>query len=195
MPVNDAERLPTTTAAAPAADGPWETCEIIREEVGGGFLTSSVRFVADAVGPNGRYQAATSPVFKIDTSANLEDPGGRTAGRGADAALGALVSALVRGGWEPQETRGQYWYSHRLRRRATAAAHGVATPVVVAGRKSLGAAYAVWLVLGLLGGHRYYLGRTGTGLLQTLTLGGLGVWWLLDLLLLPGMVRRANGER
>lgn len=54
-------------------------------------------------------------------------------------------------------------------------------------------AYLLWLLLGLVGGHRYYLGRTKTALLQTLTVGGPGMWWLLDLALLPGMLRDANG--
>lgn len=56
--------------------------------------------------------------------------------------------------------------------------------------KSLVTAYVLWLLTGLLGGHRYYLGRRKTGLLQTLTLGGLGLWWLLDLFLVPGMARK-----
>ena len=189
-----ADSQSTTHGTVPlVADGRWETCEVIREEVKGGFLSATVRFVADAVGPTGRYQAGTSPAFKLDGNASLEDPGARGGVRGADPALGALVSALVRGGWEPLETRGQYWSSHRLRRRAPPAARGGTASVAAAGGKSLGVAYAFWLVLGLLGGHRYYLARTGTGLLQTLTLGGLGVWWLVDLVFLPGMVRRANG--
>jgi hypothetical protein len=55
--------------------------------------------------------------------------------------------------------------------------------------KSMATAYALWLLLGLLGGHRYYLGRTKSAVLMTLTLGGVGVWWLIDAFLLPGMVK------
>lgn len=58
--------------------------------------------------------------------------------------------------------------------------------------KKTGVAYIIWLVLGLIGGHRYYLGRWATGLLMTVTVGGLGVWWLIDAFLLPGMVRKVN---
>jgi hypothetical protein len=58
--------------------------------------------------------------------------------------------------------------------------------------KSKPVAFALWLVLGLLGGHRYYLGRVGSGVLMTITIGGLGVWWLLDLFLLSGMVDKRN---
>jgi TM2 domain-containing membrane protein YozV len=43
------------------------------------------------------------------------------------------------------------------------------------------------LVLAVLGGlfgvDRLYLGRIGSGLAKLMTLGGLGTWWLFDLLL------------
>ncbi len=47
-----------------------------------------------------------------------------------------------------------------------------------------------WLTLflltffvGVLGVHRFYVGKIGTGFLMLLTLGGLGVWFLVDLIL------------
>lgn len=39
-------------------------------------------------------------------------------------------------------------------------------------------------LFGVLGVHRFYVGKVATGLLQLLTIGGLGLWWLLDLLVI-----------
>ncbi|NTV29294.1 MAG: TM2 domain-containing protein [Candidatus Omnitrophica bacterium] len=50
-------------------------------------------------------------------------------------------------------------------------------------------------VLGFLGVHRYYAGKVGTGLLMLVTLGGLGVWWLIDLIFIGcGSFRDKNGK-
>lgn len=38
--------------------------------------------------------------------------------------------------------------------------------------------------LGCFGAHRFYVGKTGTAILQILTLGGLGIWSLVDFILL-----------
>ena len=37
-------------------------------------------------------------------------------------------------------------------------------------------------VVGVLGIHRFYLGYTGIGIAQLLTLGGCGIWSLIDLI-------------
>ena len=34
---------------------------------------------------------------------------------------------------------------------------------------------------GFYGAHRFYVGKIGTGILMVLTLGGLGIWWIVDL--------------
>jgi hypothetical protein len=40
------------------------------------------------------------------------------------------------------------------------------------------------MLLGPFGAHRFFVGKIGTGILQLLTLGGLGVWVLIDLVLI-----------
>ncbi|MCB4805047.1 TM2 domain-containing membrane protein YozV [Methylobacterium brachiatum] len=52
-------------------------------------------------------------------------------------------------------------------------------------------AYVLWFFLGAFSAHRFYLGRTGTAILQILLnciLVGF-IWVVLDLFLIPGMVR------
>jgi TM2 domain-containing membrane protein YozV len=55
---------------------------------------------------------------------------------------------------------------------------------------SLGVAYALWLFLGLLSGHRFYLKRGGSAVTQIMSyfvfIGF--IWWFIDLFLIPKMV-------
>lgn len=50
--------------------------------------------------------------------------------------------------------------------------------------------------LGVLGVHRFYVGKVGTGILQLVTLGGLGIWALIDLIMIIcGAFTDKNGAK
>lgn len=79
-------------------------------------------------------------------------------------------------------------------------------------KKSLLVAYLLWFFLGYIGAHRFYLGRpvsalmmlalSGVVLVLTLITFGLlsflwfivGLWWLIDALLIPGIVAGRNSS-
>ena len=49
--------------------------------------------------------------------------------------------------------------------------------------------------LGFLGIHRFYVGKIGTGILMILTLGGLGIWTLVDfIIIVTGNFRDKQGR-
>ncbi|MAO75367.1 MAG: hypothetical protein CL699_03525 [Chloroflexi bacterium] len=50
--------------------------------------------------------------------------------------------------------------------------------------KSFVAVLILCVLLGSLGIHRFYAGRIVTGILMILTLGGLGIWTLIDLIMI-----------
>ena len=56
---------------------------------------------------------------------------------------------------------------------------------------SLLVGYLLW-IFGFLGAHRFYYGRQLTGTLYFFTLGLLGIGWLVDLFLIPGMDKEAD---
>lgn len=62
--------------------------------------------------------------------------------------------------------------------------------------RSTPVSYILWLLclVGLFGLHRFYHGRWVTGLIWLFTFGLLGVGQIVDLFLIPGMVRVSNLE-
>ena len=50
--------------------------------------------------------------------------------------------------------------------------------------------------LGMIGVHRFYVGKIGTGVAQVITLGGFGIWALIDfIMILMGTFTDANGKK
>ncbi len=45
-------------------------------------------------------------------------------------------------------------------------------------------AFLLCFFLGIFGAHRFYVGKIGTAVLQIFTLGGLGIWALIDLIMI-----------
>jgi len=64
----------------------------------------------------------------------------------------------------------------------------------VPGNKNWLIALLLCLFLGTLGGHRFYVGKVGTGILQLITFGFCGIWTLIDLIMiLTGSFRDIDG--
>ncbi|SVC64538.1 uncharacterized protein METZ01_LOCUS317392 [marine metagenome] len=88
--------------------------------------------------------------------------------------------------------------------------YGTATPVLEALRKIRESKYKeseelsdkeflpaliLCLFIGILGIHRFYAGKVGTGILMILTLGGLGIWVLVDFIMICfGSFRDIDGR-
>jgi TM2 domain-containing membrane protein YozV len=57
-------------------------------------------------------------------------------------------------------------------------------------------AFLLCFFLGFLGIHRFYDGKTGSGVAQLLTCGGLGIWALVDLIIIAtGGFTDKNGNK
>jgi hypothetical protein len=62
--------------------------------------------------------------------------------------------------------------------------------------KSRGIAFVLAMLLGVFGAHRFYVGKTGSGIAMICTLGGLGIWYLYDVIMIAsGQFTDAEGRR
>ncbi len=62
------------------------------------------------------------------------------------------------------------------------------------GQKSWLVALLLCFFLGSLGAHRFYVGKMGTGVVQLITLGGCGIWALIDfIMIILGKFKDAQG--
>jgi TM2 domain-containing membrane protein YozV len=57
-------------------------------------------------------------------------------------------------------------------------------------------AFLLCFFLGIFGAHRFYVGKIGTGILQLVTLGGVGIWALVDfIMIIVGAFTDKNGVK
>lgn len=62
--------------------------------------------------------------------------------------------------------------------------------------KSRTATLLIGIFTGFVGGHRFFAGKIGTGILMAGTLGGLGLWWIADLIMIgTGEFTDVRGRR
>jgi TM2 domain-containing membrane protein YozV len=107
-------------------------------------------------------------------------------------------------GWYPRQGGAMQWWDGY-------AWGPFAPPTVVRSAKEVGIAYLFLLLLGGFAAHRFYLGAVSSAVVFNLLWWGgwllsgfiigvplvfaAGIWLLVDLFLLPGMVRQANSDR
>ncbi|WP_295711721.1 NINE protein [Mucilaginibacter sp.] len=58
--------------------------------------------------------------------------------------------------------------------------------------KSKSTAYILWFFFGVIGVHKFYLNKTGMGILYFFTLGLFGIGWIIDLFTLGSQVDTYN---
>jgi len=44
--------------------------------------------------------------------------------------------------------------------------------------------FLLCFLFGVFGAHRFFVGKIGTGILQLVTIGGLGIWAMIDLIII-----------
>lgn len=59
-------------------------------------------------------------------------------------------------------------------------------------KKSKTTAYLLWFFLGVLGGHRFYAGDTIRAIFMLITLGGVGIWALIDVFFIGSRIEEKN---
>lgn len=72
----------------------------------------------------------------------------------------------------------------------------MAAPAAPATDKRILPAALLCFIVGVFGAHRFYVGKIGTAIAMIFTIGGLGIWTLIDfILIVTGSFKDANGVR
>ena len=108
------------------------------------------------------------------------------------------------GGYIPQEPEQQAYAQQPQQAYAQQPQQAYAAPasqptVITTGggdQPSVLVAYLLWFFLGWIGIHHLYIGRgVGIWILSVITLQGLGLWWIIDLFLIPGACSTVRGQQ
>jgi len=69
------------------------------------------------------------------------------------------------------------------------------SPAAPGPQKSWLVALLLCIFLGYLGIHRFYVGKMGTGVIMLLTCGGVGIWTIVDIIMIAtGSFKDAQGR-
>jgi TM2 domain len=128
--------------------------------------------------------ARQSSTMAVDSAADKDQGGTAIPSERSRSGLFLVLRGQVSGPYTSLE----------VRRMAHSRSVSPQTPVAVEGRwmplaqlpgvyssRSRAVALTLAVLVGWLGADRFYLGRPATGLIKGLTLGGFGVWWLMDI--------------
>lgn len=62
-------------------------------------------------------------------------------------------------------------------------------------RRNYFIALIISIFVGEFGIDRFYMGKIGTGFLKLITFGGIGIWWIIDIVLIAtGQIRDKQGQ-
>jgi TM2 domain-containing membrane protein YozV len=160
------------------------------------FQASSSAYHGTTVAKATPAPAPVADVAPLTASAAVEATPAPVANTPAPAAVAAEARALVKSLPAAEQARLEKKVAKMASKIEKRAAKMAAKPnAPAAGGKSQLIALILCALIGGFGIHRFYLGYTWQGVVQLLTAGGCGVWWIIDLIrIVTGDLKPNGGE-